>query len=819
MTRLIYIVLVGFLLILENSLSQPGNGNSQKKHYNGVIKGQVLEVETHKPLSFSNVTVYRVGSEKLVDGIISDKDGNFVIDNLPDGSYYILVKFIGYEKKKVNTIVISEDKPVYDLGKIELNFTNYKSDGVEVTAEKPLVEFKMDKKVVNVNRDIISQGGTAVDALQNVPSVKVDVEGNVTLRGSSNFQVFINGKPSVLTGSDALEQIPASTIENIEIITNPSAKNDPDGVGGIINVVLKKDAELGLTGIFDISVGTRDKYSANALINYHLKSFNFFTGFDFKDDIRHSTGNAEALYFDSLGNDIRDQKSEIAGSRNHSGNTFKTGIAFDIDEKNSIALEGSIGSMDFERRNNSDMKQWLNTGVADSFFVNKTIGAHDNNFYNVNLSYNHYFNKTGHQLTALLFYSNSNGTGRDSQEDFIADSIWKKINKSNDNTKSLEDESSYNIRFKTDYVLPINENDKFEAGYQMRLEPRDEKFSLNQFLVDSNRWENNPLFSNSMSIKEDIHAIYTTYSAKISSLSFLAGIRGEYTFRKIDVIKAEEPFKIDRFDWFPSLHLVQDLGTSQQITASYSRRIERPDEWDLDPFPTYMNANTYRIGNPDLGPEFTDSYELGYQKYFGVSYISLESYYRITSDKITRVRSLDGELIRLTSTNLNKDYTLGVELTANYEPFKWLRVNASTSYYNYKLEGQVFEDEILKSTNVWDANFNLTLMLSQDTRLQTNGFYSGPTITAQGKDEGRLSWNAALRQDFWNKTASLTLQIRDLLGTMKREFSSKDALLYNRFYMDFESPVVSLAFSYKLNNYQKKKEPTNGEGGFMDEGF
>ncbi len=799
----------------QDKRGQSSNGND----YKGVIKGQVLEIDSHKPMSYAQISVYNVGNDKLVNGTIAEKDGNFSITNLPNGKYYLMIKFIGYEKKKVNSIVISEGSPVYNLGKIELNFSTYKSEGVEVTAEKPLVEFKMDKKIVNVNRDIISQGGTAVDALQNVPSVKVDVEGNVTLRGSSNFTVFINGKPSVLTGSDALEQIHASSIENIEIITNPSAKNDPDGVAGIINIILKKDTDLGLSGVFDLSVGTRDKYSTNLLLNYQMRGFRFFGGFDYSDDTRNNQGNSQAIYYlkDSV---TKDLNSKIDGKRKHSGNTFKAGFGLDLNDASSISLEGNYGGMEFARIHNLQITQSLTPANLDSFFIDNSTGTRDNSFYSLNLNYFYNFDKKGHQLSAMAFYSSSDGTGKNPQRDYISDSLWNKISMSNNNINSREDETSYDYRIKVDYTLPINEDDKFEAGYQLRSENEDDKYNLQQFIVDSNKWVNNSLFSNALTLNENIHAIYGTYGSKFGSFSFLAGLRGEYTLRKIDVPKADKIYKIDRFDIFPSLHLVQDLGQSQQITASYSRRVERPSGWDLDLFPSYMNSYTYRIGNPELGPEFTDSYELGYQKYFGASYVSLESYYRVTSDKISRVRDLDSlGMIRLTSANLNKDYTLGVELTVNYEPFKWLRLNASTSYYNYRLEGQVFGEDIAKKTDVWDANFNVTLMLSPDTRLQTNGFYSGPTITAQGNDYGRFSWNAALRQDFWNKQASLTLQVRDILGTMKREFSSKDAYLYNKFYMDFESPVVSLAFSYKLNNYQKKKEPTNKENGMGDEGY
>ncbi|MFH1051862.1 MAG: carboxypeptidase-like regulatory domain-containing protein, partial [bacterium] len=451
MSRIIVICLLLFGFLFESGFSQ--ENNNQRNNKFGIIKGQVLEIESHKPLSFAQVSVFNVKNDKLVDGAISDKEGNFIINNLPEGKYYLMIKFIGYEKKKVNSIEITNDNPVFDLEKIELAFSNYETDGVEVTAEKPLVEFKMDKKVVNVNRDLISQGGSAVDALQSVPSVNVDVEGNVTLRGSSNFTVFINGKPSVLTGSDALEQIPAATIETIEIITNPSAKNDPDGVGGIINIVLKKDAELGLTGILDISAGTGDKYSSNALLNYQMKGFRVFGGFDYRDDTRNNTGNTESIYYLDDGN--RHIDSDLDGKRLRAGSTLKGGIGIDITDANSISLEGNWGGMEFARTHNSNLHQWFEETPIDSFYINKNIGTHNRDFYSLNLNFIHNFEKKGHQLSAMAFYSNSTGEGGDSQEDFITDSVWNIIQKSNNNIKSIEDEKSYDYRFKADYVLPL----------------------------------------------------------------------------------------------------------------------------------------------------------------------------------------------------------------------------------------------------------------------------------------------------------------------------------------------------------------------------
>jgi outer membrane receptor protein involved in Fe transport len=684
-------------------------------------------------------------------------------------------------------------------------------EGVEVTAEKPVMEYKMDKKVINVNRDIISQGGSAVTVLENSPSVQVDVEGNVTLRGSSNFTVFINNRPSVLQGSDALEQIPATSIETIEIITNPSAKYDPDGIGGIINVVLKKEADSGLNGIFDISAGTGDKYSTNLLLNYQKSDFTVFGGVDFRKDRRSFEGNSEKIY--KYLDPVKHIESDMNGGRTHDGYTLKGGFGYNITKLTTVNLEGNFGSSNFKRTHNHDRFQWLENSALDSFFLNYNTMDRERDFYSLNLDLMHRFDTKGHQLSFAAYFSDNLGGGENMQEDYTSDVTWKKIARSSYNVWTTEDESENEYRLKADYTLPLGNDTKFEAGYQARIDREREVYNLK--MMDSLFiWQEKDEYDNAMDFSRDIHSLYSTYSDKISDFSFSAGLRAEYTNRVIGVEKENKDYIIDRLDWFPTLHMSQDLGTSQQIMLSYSRRIQRPRGWDLEPSVMYMDANSFRVGNPALEPEYINSVELGYQKYFGMSY------YRLTTNKITRMRELVDDMIYYRVINLNQDYTLGLELSANYEPAKFLRFNASSSIYKYQMDGNVSDEEISKSTTVWDANFMATYTMPTETRLQVNGFYSGPTISAQGTIAGSFSLNMAIRQDFFDKHASLTLQVRDILGTMKREFNSNSIDLYTYDLRDFESPVFNLSFSYKLNNFkQKQKDRDSENGGGMEGDF
>ncbi|MFC2132133.1 TonB-dependent receptor domain-containing protein, partial [Bacteroidota bacterium] len=680
--------------------------------------------------------------------------------------------------------------------------------------EKPLVEYKMDKKIVNVSRDIISQGGSATDALQNVPSINVDLDGNVTMRGSSNFTVFINGRPSVLEGSDALDQIPAASIDNIEIITNPSAKYDPDGIGGIINVVLKKNSQEGLTGLFDLSVGTKDKYSTNLLLNYGVSDFNFFGGIDFRDNNRSADGVSRNIYKNRI--PVVSDTAEMTGGRRHNGYTAKGGISWEITDMSSIKIEGNYGEFGFSRRHNSDRFQWID-GMPDldSNFSNQNTMTRNSNYYKINLDYRLKFDNRGQNLTALAYFSSRDGGGDNLQDDYITDENWNPVLRSTYNNYSTEDEVSEGYRFQLDYVLPFSEDSKFEAGAQSRLDREVEKYVYQDWDHDLNDWDE--YARNSMDYLRDIHSVYSTYAGKYMDFSFMAGLRGEYTLRSIKDVNINKEYKIDRVDWFPTLHMSQDLGNDHQIMASYSRRIHRPRGWDLEPSRVRYDAHNYREGNPALEPEYIDSYEIGYQKYFGMSYVSVESYYRRTNNLMDRISDTSGADYIWKSMNLGSDHSLGVEMIVNYEPYKWLRLNLSGTYYHYSIDSSLAGSA--RNSNVWDSRINATFMITPTTRFQIIGDYEGPKVEAQGTEGYDLEMSMALRQEFWDRAAALTLQVRNVLGTDRRERTTDIPTKYSYYLREREFPIVQLSFSYKLNNFMQKKEERDMDSNGMDDGF
>ena len=456
-------------------------------------------------------------------------------------------------------------------------------------------------------------------------------------------------------------------------------------------------------------------------------------------------------------------------------------------------------------------------GMSPSSFRNYTLNdnysQHGGDYYNVNLNYQHLFNDQGHQLIAFANYSKSFGNDYDKQVEYIANENFD-ISEGNflNKTYAVEDGDEDEIRVQADYTLPINENSKFEAGYQARIDMEQETYEFREYDPLTNQLEINDAYTNSNDFYRNIQAVYSTYSNQLGKYQFMVGLRGELTDRRIESLLAAEPATIKRFDIFPTFHLSRSFENDHQLMLSYSRRIDRPRGWYLEPFESYISADTRRRGDPTLKPEYMNSLELGYQKAFGRSFIAFEAYYKNTVDKIDRIVSVVDDSIYLhTYGNIAEDHSLGTELMVNYNQLKWLELNASVSVYRYRINGTLDNQDIDRSSNNWDARLNATFNFSTKTRLQLQTFYNGPSVSVQGEREGFFFSNIAIRHDFLDRKLSATLQVRDLFGSMKYSMTSYGNNFSTKMNFTRESQVIMLSLSYKLNNYKQKRGP-GGEG-------
>ena len=817
------VILIALLFIGVNSyafIEDPVKENDTNDDGKGKIVGTIVEKGTETPMEFANIAVYKETDSTLVTGSITNEKGLFEITNLDYGDYYLVANFIGFDEENVVDIKLNRSNRVYNLGEINLAPSTVAIGEVNVVADKAAVEYKLDKKVVNVSQVISAIGGTAVDVLENTPSVQVDIEGNVSLRGSGNFTVLIDGRPSVLSGSDALRQIPSSAIENIEIITNPSAKYEPDGAAGIINLVMKKNSMNGLNGIVNASVGTGEKYRSDFMLNYRFEKLNLFFGADWRDEINNGeTGSERETYYNDTTEflNMHGDRKWIRG-----GHRFKGGADFYLGTNTTLTLSGETGTSERGNDGGGRTENFTIPASEQILSISEETSERNNDFYTLNMNFQHKFDDKGHRIEATAYYSDETGTDNEIEAELLADGNFNPTDEYLSNVSTFETEDEQDIRLKLDYTYPFSEDGRFEAGYQGRLESEMETLEFRDYDQATDMWIINDKYSSATDFQRDIHAAYSTYSNKVGRLAYMAGLRGELTVREIKKTSAENVSSLNRFDLFPTAHFSYPIAQTADVTASYSRRINRPSGRDLDPTPNYYNRYTIRYGNPDLEPEYTNSYELGFMKRFGEtrSFVSADLFRRVTNNKIDRRQELgeDGIFYMYTD-NFDKDYSTGFEVTGNMSYKKWLTVNASVNVYDYKISGEMNGEAIDRQSTNWGGRMNTTFKFAENSRLQVNAFFRGKSVSAQGESGAMFFTNISYRQEFMNKKLSATVSVRDPLGTANFERTSYGDDFKSWFRFEREPRVVMLTLSYRINNFKEDRGGDRGGGsGDMDMG-
>lgn len=804
-------MLIGFMNPTAHADGDPATDAAAKAKV--VIKGSVYERDSQQPMPYVNVAIYNSTTDALVNGNITNDKGVFQIEKIPVGTYYVKINFIGFQEFKVNNIRIDGEKDI-DLGKLTLAIENTEIEGVEIVADKQRIQYKVDKKVVNVSQNINAQGGTAVDVLENTPSIQVDIEGNVTVRGSSNFTVLIDGRPTALDASDALQSIPASALENIEIITNPSAKYDPDGMGGILNLVTKKDALNGFDGIFNVMGATNGSKSADFTLNHRNSKRLLTFGLNYSD--RAFVGNGD-IYRETYKDDsvnIQDTQGEREHSRG--GYSMTLGSDFYLSDKTTLGFNAKIGKFQMKQdgggKNYYAFKDENGDLYKDYFTLEDEIGDRASNYAALTASLSHNFNEEKtHKLEASLYYRYRDGSDASTQLERKYNEDGTLSNEYVLDMVSDESETSQDVRAKVDYTRPIGAKGKLEAGYQGRIRTEEESYGY----TGTN--DGVPIdLTNGMDFNRQIHAVYGTYSNSWGDFSYMAGLRGEYTYRVISDNSGNESV-VDRLDYFPSAHLSYDISDKTQLMMSYSKRIDRPRGWDLNPFESYMNQTTIRKGNPDLTPEYTNSFDLGLMQRFGTSFLSVEAFYRSTEDKVEHISSVreDGVMVQQV-VNAGSDKSMGGEVMANVDVLRWLTLNGSVSVYQYILSTEVNGVYVDKTSTNLDGQLNATFKFSKSSRMQWSANYRGPSVSAQGDREASVFTNLSYKHDFFKNKLTATLSVQDLLGTGGWRGSSSGDGFYQTFDFSPKPRVVQLTLSYKLNNYKEKK--TEGGDNEMDFG-
>jgi len=772
----------------------------------GTISGNITDSGTNVPLQYVQVAIYNQSDSMLVDGTITNEQGNFIIDKIPFGQYYLVAEYIGYKNEVHHDITIDGEENVIELENIQLAEKTTEIDEVNVVAQKNNMMIKADKKVLNVEKNLSATGGTAIDALKISPSVTVDQDGNVLLRGSSNFRVLVDGKPTALKPNEALKQIPAGRIDNIEIITNPSAKYEAAGTAGIINIITKKGMGVGTSGIINATAGTGDKYNADMSLNYTNDKLNITLGTTWKDNVQFYNMD-ELLQTTQDGNkrtnDILFYRQQT--DRNLGGNVT---IDYDFNVKNNITYSAEAGYTHFYVDANFKYDETVENQPGHSYVYEDLHVAILADYFTNNLSFTHKFDENS-VWTNSVFYSKINYLLDDEQtryyteQDFNIDGItpYFMMQYQNDNF-------STEVRAKTDYTKTNDNGSVFETGGQFHQYHRYLDLNAETFNFDSNTWEPDPVFTNEFDFNEQIYSAYANYSGTKNKINYNLGLRLEYTNRLIESFTLNEQYEYKKLNYFPTLSLTRAFGETKQLSFNYSRRIDRPDEFFLNPFPDVSNEFQKAYGNPLLRPNLTDSYELSFQKHFAKGMFSSQAYLRNTNDAFTQVISSDDDgIMNLTFDNISDDKEFGVENMVNIQACKWWSLNASLNIKGQSSKGTMNDEAFDRSAFTFDTRLINSFVVGKNTSAQLMAFYFHDQLGNAIGDVSRFYWvDVSVQQNLFNQRLALTLQAKDIFNTNQLKFNV-DGSDY-RFYVHRkpEYPIVMFSLSYKFNNYKNNSK-------------
>lgn len=798
------------------------------------LTGRIVDAQSTEPLDFVNIALYKQGSDAPLQGVVTDETGIFRLSGLAAGKYTIQVSFVGYNTYSRNFTVNDKD---LNFGIIRLIEDSNVLNEIEVVGIGSQMRFEIDRKVFSVDQNIAAAGGSASEILENIPSVEVDQEGNISLRSNESVEVWINGKPSGLTAENRaqiLQQMPAESIESIEVITNPSAKFNPEGTAGIINLVLKKNRKAGYYGSVSGGLmypdGGKLGGHVGANINYSSSKIDAYANVGYRNMSRQGGSYSELKNFNENDTTLLIQKNN--NSSNHNGLFFRGGIDYHINNKNTIGISGMgmNGGGKTEAYVNYVLKDIQDAELEK--YHRKNIDNGSRNHFNLSLDYKHEFDKKGTELLANLSYSRFNMSSPNNyhQTNEIPIALYSHIRQnSNANDNGLQ--------FKLDYTNKISETGRLEAGWQTNISDRYSHSDGFDITGDSALYN----YFNVFDYSEQIHAAYITYGERFfDKFSAQLGLRGEYMLRNGNyAAKKEETggvtdinhaidFK-SYFELFPSAYLGYSITERDEIQLNYTRRINRPRGRQINPFRDYSDPTNISFGNERLNPEFSSAFELNYLKSWDNHSFSASAYYRFTDNVIQRIRyrnTLDPNNVYMESTYMNvaQSQSSGVELVAKNRLFKILNLTSSVNLYYGQVDSATYVnpyneiEETIEAQNrfSWNARVMANLIFSSTFTGQITAQYYSPRAIAQGRQESNYSIDLGLRKSFFDRKLNVSANVRDLLDSRRRKSTTFGAGFEQYSESYWHGRTFGVTVSYNFGNMQPKRNQRNNQSSSSD---
>lgn len=813
--------LLTLILISYELFGQRPSGNIPQFKLSGVV----IDKETQQPLEYATISLRNPKNPSRLQGGITEAEGKFNIDVFP-GTYEISIEYIGFESFTKTGVIIRNN---LDLGTIGLLISRTALEGVEVMAEKTEVEIRLDKRIYNVGKDLTVRGGSVADVLDNVPSVTVDIEGNVALRGNDNVRILINGKPSGLvgiSGPQGLQQLPAESIEKVEVVTSPSARYGAEGTAGILNIILKKQELLGFNGNFVANAGQThsniipSNYGGSANINLRKNKFNIFSTNSYSKSLSIGRVFNKNEYFNG------DKPSTfLEESRKPQRENFSffssLGVEYYLKEKTSLILSGFIRDRSGDDYSKNILKRFDTNKelIFQSELIELETDKDDAR--QISLNFDSEIDEEGQEFTAVFQYE-------ENKEDEKAD-INSSIKDKDELVNQLESEKR--MLLQADYVLPLDKDTQFEFGYRGNFSNQENDYQV--FQIKNGAFEKNTGLSNVLVYKEHIHALYSQFGKKLNAFSFLLGLRMEDSKIVVDQRTINDYNEKKYTNFFPTVNLSYEFSESESLILGYSRRISRPRGRFLNPFPSRASVANFFQGNADLDPSYSNTVDIGYLKRWDKVTFNSSIYHQRSTDVFTFIAEDSGQTVEVSQNNGSDDLVkvpiiirnpinlaennrTGFEFTLSYNPSKKSRVFANFNLFNSETIG-VHEGVDLSRTNLsWFSRVNGKFTIFKDIDWQIQVFYRGPRENAQTKSKGMVFTSMALNKDIFKKKGTLSFRVSDLFNSAMFQSHTFTPTFQNDVVFRRSLPSFNLSMTYRVNqkeNAQRRRSPQNGGGG------
>lgn len=800
----------------------------------GHLYGKLVDAKTNKPIEYASVTLIRQRDSSLVTGMLSKPNGDFSLENLPFGPMILRVNFMGYTSLQ-KKVMITGQSIEQDLGNIKLTANTKTLQAVEVTGQKSAFTMGIDKKVFNVDRNLSSVGGTAQDVLKSVPAVNVDLDGNVTVRNATP-NIFVDGKPSTLT----LDQIPADAIESIELVTNPSAKYDAEGMSGILNIVLKKNRKAGFNGSVNAGIGTGNKYNGGGNINIRQGKFNVFANYNINSNHAWADGTTNRSNYRSGSKSDTSYLFQSSNSKSKPLFQFgRFGMDFMPDNRNTISIAQNIVAGDF--KNSEDLTSTFSD--KNHLISGKSNRLNNGDFsfrnYTTTLGFRHTYAKPNKEWTADFSYNRSNNSRNGDYLTQAQDAAGNPVGQSLLQNNTTSGKTTY-ISAQTDYTNPVGKNGKLELGAKATIRNYTSIYNVYDKDTTTGNFIYNPLLSNNYKYNEEIYAGYANFANTIGNFGYQAGVRMEqYVYAGENQGTKYKPTRAVP-GLFPSLFLSQKLKHDQELQLNYTRRVNRPNFFQLIPYRDYSDPQNQREGNPNLKPEYTNSFEFSYVKNWTTSNFLGSIYFRNTNNMISTLSTPIGADTLLTRyINANRANSYGAELTFKNQIIKGWDLTSNVNLYQTDMKVNTNGQNFTNSGFSWFAKINSETKLPANFTVQVNATYQAPTIalpassgnggggrgggggfnqipsSAQGTIKGFSTVDLAVKKDFLkNKAASVTLSVSDIFNTRQYELNQVSPEFAQDYIRKRESRIFRVNFAYRFGKFDaslfKKKKRDQG---------